>query len=85
MEVLGPGSRRGPRFAGARPLGYRDLVEREVSNRADEMVRLRDALPALGVPVDVIVVSEARANKWARVKGTMVHTALDEGRAVAES
>jgi uncharacterized protein len=61
------------------------VIEREVANRAHEMVRLRDALPALGVPVDVIVVTEAQADKWSRVKGTMVWTALDEGRVVAES
>jgi predicted nucleotidyltransferase len=61
------------------------VIEREVANRADEMVRLRDALPPLDVPVDVIVVSQAQADKWARVKGTMIQTALDEGRVVAES
>jgi predicted nucleotidyltransferase len=61
------------------------VIERDVVNRAVEMVRLRDALPPLGVPVDVIVVSEQQADKWARVKGTMVRTALDEGRLVAES
>jgi predicted nucleotidyltransferase len=38
------------------------VIEREVANRAAEMVRLRDALPALGVPVDVIVVTEAQAD-----------------------
>jgi predicted nucleotidyltransferase len=61
------------------------VIEREVANRAGEMVRLRDALPPLGVPVDVVVLSEEQVNKWARVKGTMVRAALDEGRLVAES
>jgi hypothetical protein len=61
------------------------VIERDVANRVDEMVRLRDALPPLGVPVDVIVLSEDQAAKWARVKGTMVCTALAEGRVVAES
>jgi uncharacterized protein len=61
------------------------VIERDVANRVDEMVRLRDALPPLGVPVDVIVLSEEQATKWARVKGTMVCTALAEGRVVAES
>jgi uncharacterized protein len=61
------------------------VIERDVANRAEEMVRLRDALPLLGVPVDVIVVSQEQADKWARVKGTLVQTALDEGRVVAES
>jgi predicted nucleotidyltransferase len=34
------------------------VIERAVANRAAEMVRLRDALPPLDVPVDVIVVTE---------------------------
>ena len=61
------------------------VIEHQVSNRAVEMVRLRDALPALEVPVDVIVVSEEHAAKWAAVKGTMIQVALDEGRLVAQS
>jgi predicted nucleotidyltransferase len=61
------------------------VIERDVTNRAEEMVRLRDALPSLGVPVDVIVVSQEQADKWARVKRRLVRTALDEGRVVAES
>jgi predicted nucleotidyltransferase len=61
------------------------VIERAVGNRAAEMVRLRDALPVLDAPVDVIVVSEEHAAKWASVKGTMIHAALGEGRIVAES
>jgi predicted nucleotidyltransferase len=61
------------------------VIERDVANRAVEMVRLRDALPPLDVPVDVIVVTEAHAAKWSAIKGTMVHAALGEGRLVAES
>jgi uncharacterized protein len=61
------------------------VIERDVANRAVEMVRLRDALPPLDVPVDVIVVTEAHAAKWSAIKGTMIHAALGEGRLVAES
>lgn len=61
------------------------VIERDVVNRAVEMARLRNALPPLGVPVDVIVVSEAHVAKWGPVRGTMVHAALGEGRLVAES
>ena len=61
------------------------VIERDVANRAVEMVRLRDALPPLDVPVDVIVVSEKHAAKWSVVRGTMIHAALGEGRLVAES
>jgi hypothetical protein len=49
------------------------------------MVRLRDVLPPLAVPVEAIVVSEAHVAKWASIRGTMIHAALGEGRLVAES
>jgi predicted nucleotidyltransferase len=59
------------------------VIEREVASKLDEMVRLRDALPPLGVPVDVLVVSEEHADAWGQVPGTMVHAALSEGRVLA--
>lgn len=61
------------------------VIEQDVVNRAEEMVRLRDVLPPLGVPVDVIVVTQDQADKWAGVRGTFVHNAISEGRVVAES
>jgi predicted nucleotidyltransferase len=56
------------------------VIEKEVGSKLDEMVRLRDALPPLGVPVDVLVVSEQHAQEWGEVRGTMVQAALSEGR-----
>jgi predicted nucleotidyltransferase len=61
------------------------VIEREVGSKVDEMVRLRDALPPLGVPVDVLVVSQQHVDDWAHVRGTMVHAALSEGRVLAET
>ena len=61
------------------------VIEREVDSKLDEMVRLRDALPPLGVPVDVLVVSQEHAEDWAEVPGTMVHAALSEGRVLVET
>jgi len=61
------------------------VIEQSVDSRMSESVRLREALPPLGVPVDVIVVSEEQAARRARMKGSMVATALAEGRVVAES
>ena len=61
------------------------VIEREVASKIEEMVRLRDALPPLGVPVDVLVFSEEQAAKWGHVAGTVVHAALSEGRVVAET
>ena len=61
------------------------VIEEDVESRLDEMVRLRDALPPLGVPVDVLVVSQDQARRWGSVRGTMVNAALTEGKVLAES
>jgi uncharacterized protein len=61
------------------------VVEWTEQPRADEMVRLRAALPPLGVPVDVIVMSEALVERRRNVPGTLANMALREGRLVAES
>lgn len=61
------------------------VVEREVTDRLAEAVKLRRALRGLGVPVDVIVMDEGLVRRRAKVKGTMVDRALREGRVVAES
>lgn len=58
------------------------VVEPDLVDRHGEMVRLGRAVRSLGVPVDVIVVSERYARDWAGVEGTMVHAALTEGREV---
>lgn len=58
------------------------VVERNVEDRHAEQVRLRRELRGLGVPVDVIVVSERYAEEWGPAKGSMVHAALTEGRAL---
>jgi uncharacterized protein len=59
------------------------VIERDVPDRHAEMVRLGRELRSLGVPVDVVVVSEAYAADWADVEGSMVHAALSEGREFA--
>lgn len=56
------------------------VIESEVQSKLQEMVRLRDALPPLGVPVDVVVVSEDEVSRRERVPSTLVHRALREGR-----
>lgn len=60
------------------------VVERELPSRREERVKLRMALEKLDVPVDVIVVSEAHVEEWGDIEGTMLHTALTEGRVLAE-
>lgn len=61
------------------------VIEQDVTSRATESARLRDALPRLDVPVDVIVISAEHAARRAQVAGSTVATALAEGRVVAES
>jgi predicted nucleotidyltransferase len=59
------------------------VIEQRVESKLGEMVRLRDALPPLGVPVDVVVVSEEEAARRGAVPSTLVHRALREGRVLA--
>lgn len=59
------------------------VIERDVPNRHAEMVRLARELRSFGVPVDVLVVSEAYAEDWGGVEGTVIHAALTEGREFA--
>jgi predicted nucleotidyltransferase len=61
------------------------VIERDVENRVAEAVRLRDAVGRIGWPVDVIVMDEDLAERRGKVRGTMVHHALREGRVVARS
>jgi uncharacterized protein len=61
------------------------VVEQGVQPTAAEWLRLRDALPPLGVPVDVIVMSDDLVRRRRDVPGSLVYAALREGRLVAES
>ena len=59
------------------------VVEAEVSNVAEESVRLRRALRGMRLAADVIVVSRDYAEEWEGVRGSLVHAALSEGRVLA--
>jgi predicted nucleotidyltransferase len=61
------------------------VIEHEVRDRVAEAVRLRDAVGHVGRPVDVIVMDDDLAAKRAKVRGTMVHHALREGRVIAHT
>jgi predicted nucleotidyltransferase len=61
------------------------VIERSVDDRIAEAVRLRRALGDIGVPVDIVVLDEALAARRAKVPGTMVHSALRDGRVIAQS
>lgn len=58
------------------------VIESEVPNRAQEMVRLRRSLRSLRVPVDILVYSRAEVAQWGQQTGTALYWALKEGRVV---
>lgn len=66
---------------------YSDLdllvVEPKVENAAEESVRLRRVLSDLVVSIDIVVVSERDVDEWREVRGSLVHAALSDGRALA--
>ena len=56
------------------------VIERQLADRYEEMIRLRDAIGPIGTGVDVLVCSEAEASRRGKVPGTAVYWALREGR-----
>lgn len=59
------------------------VIEPELRSRREEFVRLREALGEIGVPVDLIVVSADHVAQWGKVRGSVIHEALREGRVLA--
>jgi predicted nucleotidyltransferase len=59
------------------------VVEPEVEDAAAESVRLRRTLRGLGVFADVVVISDRDAKAWRDVRGSLIHAALADGRAIA--
>ena len=61
------------------------VVEPEVSNKSDEMIRLRSAIGSIGVGVDILVCSETEAKRRGQVPGTVIYWALKEGKVLYEA
>jgi predicted nucleotidyltransferase len=59
------------------------VVEPTVDDPAEESVRLRRTLRGLGLFADILVVSEREAQEWRGVRGSLIHSALSEGRPLA--
>jgi predicted nucleotidyltransferase len=59
------------------------VIEPSVENVAKESVRLHKTLKGLGVWADVIVRSEESVREWRDVYGTVINSALREGREIA--
>jgi uncharacterized protein len=56
------------------------VIEPEVESASTESVRIRRCLRSFEVPIDVVVIDEAKARRRAKVAGTMIERALREGR-----
>lgn len=61
------------------------VIEPEVASRRSEMVRLRDVLRPLRIPVDVLVVSHKTYHQWADTPGTVLYEATREGKVLVEA
>jgi uncharacterized protein len=59
------------------------VVEPEVEDAMAESVRLRRTLRGLGVFADVVVISDRDAEEWRGVRGSLIHAAFADGRAIA--
>jgi len=56
------------------------IVEPRLSSRRSEMVRLRQVLRPMQIPVDVLVVSESAFESWKDTPNNVIFAAFKEGR-----
>ena len=61
------------------------VIEKQVPNRVEEGSRLRQAVGAMGIGVDVLVYSEKEAARRATVPGTFLYWAVKEGRVLHDA
>ena len=61
------------------------VIERNVSDKLGEMVRLRRLLRPLRIPVDVLVYSEEEVREWGHLPGTALYWALKQGKVLHEA
>jgi hypothetical protein len=55
------------------------VIERDPVSTRQEAIRLRRLLRDLDVPVDIIVVGQAFAERYGDIPGTVLYPALQEG------
>jgi predicted nucleotidyltransferase len=61
------------------------VIEEELPNIFNEMIRLRQALRPMHIPVDVLVYSQEFVSEWGHLPGTALYWALNEGRVLHEN
>lgn len=60
------------------------VIAEHIDSKLDELVRLRDALANIDVPVDIVLVTREEAETRRRRPGSVVRRALEEGRVLVE-
>jgi predicted nucleotidyltransferase len=61
------------------------VIEHEVTNQLEEMVRLRNEMGHISVGVDLLVYSDSEASRRSQVPGTVLYWAFKEGRVMYDS
>ena len=61
------------------------VIEYSLEKPRAEMVRLRDVLRPMRLPVDVLVTSVEKIREWGDLPGTVLYEALQDGRVVYEA
>jgi predicted nucleotidyltransferase len=56
------------------------VIKPRVSNRYEEMIRLRQVVGSIGAGIDLLVYSEAEYERRSQVPGTVLYWARKEGR-----
>jgi uncharacterized protein len=60
------------------------VIERELPDKFAEMVRLRQVVRPLRIPVDVLVYSQDYVAEWGHLPGSVLYWALQEGKVLHE-
>lgn len=61
------------------------VIEQEVQNSGEEMIRLHRAVGDVGVGVDVLVYSDKEASRRSQVPGTLLYWVFKEGRVLYDA
>ena len=61
------------------------VIERELPNKFEEMVRLRQELRPLRIPVDVLVYSQEYVDEWGHLPGSALYWAFREGKVLYDA
>lgn len=61
------------------------VIEKEVANKFEEMIRLHRAVGDVGIGVDVLVYSDMEAARRSQVPGTVLYWAFREGRVLYDA